>query len=107
MNLWYVVAGAAVGLVTIVAGPVGLALGVVAAGLGAVSAPKGARLRRSGLLLVGAGASAALLLGRVLMVAANDPTMLPAPSTWPVFIAAMVLAVLGAIAAILPSRSQT
>lgn len=49
MNLWYVVAGLAIGLVTVVAGPIGVALGVVAAGLAAVASPKRARRRRAGL----------------------------------------------------------
>jgi hypothetical protein len=106
MNLWYLVGGIAIGLVTIVAGPVGLGLGVVAAALSAIASPKGVRRRRAGLLLLGAGASASILLGRVLMVAATDPTVFPDPSTWPVFGLAVALAVLGAIAVTVPSRGH-
>ena len=90
-------AGVGTGLLLVIGGPIGLALGAVVGWLlvaGYRDVPRG---RTVGLMATTGGATAALLLAKVLLVATNDPTYLPSPTTAPLLVAAAVITVAGLV----------
>ena len=101
---WLIGFGALLGLVSLEAGPLGLVLSLIAAIGAFLISPRANRARSAGVLLAGAAITASLLLGRVVLIGAQDPAIALAPGTRETFVAAVVLSVLGLAAAILGGR---
>jgi hypothetical protein len=92
--------GVLLGLVSLLAGAIGLLLSLVVA-IGAFSiSPRRVRAQSGGVLLASGALTAAALLGRIVLVDARDPAVSLGPGTRETFVAAIIVGVLGLAVAI-------
>jgi hypothetical protein len=98
--------GVLLGLVSLLAGSVGLLLSLVAAIGAFTTSPRHVRTQSGGVLLASAALTAGALLGRILLVDARDPAVSLAPGTREMFVAAVILGLLGLAVAIWGARRE-
>lgn len=92
--------GVMVGFVALVAGVFGLALAVIAAAGAYFATPITYRARSAAILLVSASLTVAILLGKVVLIDAQDPAIGLPPGTREEFWGAIALLAIGVIAAV-------
>ena len=98
--------GVLLGLVSAEAGVVGIVLSLVAAlGVSLMSADS-SRTRSGGLFLASSSITMSLLLGRLVVIDAQDPAVTLAPGTSEMFAAAIGLSFLGLLATITGGRPR-
>jgi len=98
--------GAALGFVSLVAGPAGITIALAAGILFAVCRPRSVRVVEVGFLLLVGGATAAAILASVLVSAAQDRAVVAGPSTGLTFALVLLVALAGLVATLRARRDK-
>lgn len=96
--------GFLLGLVSAEAGFVGILLSLVAAIAASLMSPDAIRTRSGGVLLASSAITISVLLGRLVLIDAQDPAVSLAPGTPEMFAASVVLSFIGLVATIAGGR---